>query len=294
VESSYGKIVEDSIGSYEAAYGAHHEDLASMMHSNSNIRGAIFGVVVMSVLAVTILYPEPSLFQITVFRFLLALGIGGGLASAYTVFFRPSNSSRRYSAILGLVGFVVTYGVSPTYLLQENVSVPIGSGYLQCAVTPNGFAIQKSPNEFVITYKNRRVTSIGGADLQHEIFGGKPPYINCNGIVSTSDAFFMTVGWKMDNLIAFGIERNILNTPTKLRMFRWFPRDEPLTLSAFENSELGQGVLVTYGRLRDLQLRMCWRNNSWYFSGFERDANKGRGCEFSRPQIGREEIFAIP
>jgi len=134
------------------------------------------------------------------------------------------------------------------------------------------FEIVKSREVYYVSFRGTLVWQISGYDLQHGIFGGKPVPVGCSNIFSTSEMFGITVGWKRDMLLAFGIVRGNAGI-SGIQVLHWYPRDgvfNPLQVHTPNQ------LFVRYGRKRDLHTRICWnstRKNEWAFSPNQRTGN---------------------
>jgi hypothetical protein len=157
-----------------------------------------------------------------------------------------------------------------------------------CPVKTPGFAVELTPMAYTVLFEGKPVHVIFGNDLFHTIFGGKSPYVDCAVIQSTPCFFAIIVGWKLDNLLGFGPVYG-QGGDLALNLMRWFPRDE--TFGPVEAA--GRELQITFGRERDLHMRICWNpdgDGKWRFSSNYRDVPAALPCGPENPPGGASQI----
>lgn len=140
------------------------------------------------------------------------------------------------------------------------------------------FAVLKTSQQWDITYRGRRVTSLSHAELR-DIYGGDSIPYSCStdDDIAEQDYFGFRMGWKRDLFLGYGIVRNAQGQPTHLRRLHYFAHDSQMRISERTRNSL----LINYGRNGDLYARFCFNpttapDNTWWHNATHR-GNGNRG-----------------
>lgn len=173
-----------------------------------------------------------------------------------------------------------------------NNNPEINTLMLRCNQAAQGFSIEKTPDAFNVLYRGALVYSLAGHKLREEVFGGKSPYIECEQGLSSNEMFTMVLGWKRDLLMAFGIIRQN-GRVVGVQKVEWFPHDSAFSpISLQPNNE----YFVRFGRLRDLNVRICWNakgDNRWTFSPQHRVSSPQPCSTENAPYGARQTLISV-
>lgn len=169
----------------------------------------------------------------------------------------------------GLLGLVLVLSA------QDRLPTPHATS---ATCTAREFQIFTSPERWIIRFEGKVVVEIGEKELL-DIWGGKSEFVrrssaHCGDLLNPpgSDYFgFRNLGANSDLLMLFGVNRDSAGKPIALSRLNFYEHDGTMTVRVEGTTD----VVVTYGRDKNRNARLCWRpkeSNEWFHNANMRDS----------------------